>query len=59
MLSDNTLLQLVPGGSDKFVDYEERLQYAKLVQDAQMNDSKQQVKQQHFPFNRVISEKRK
>ena len=37
------MVSLVPGGMDKYVAYEERLKYTKLVQAARMEESKHQV----------------
>ena len=43
VLTDGSLAELVPGGADRMVDYEDRLRYAELVKDARMNDGKLQV----------------
>ena len=43
VLSDNTLVNLVPGGADKFVDYEDRIEYIKLVRNCRMSEGKMQV----------------
>ena len=43
VLSDNTLVNLVPGGADKFVDYEDRIEYIKLVRSCRMSEGKMQV----------------
>lgn len=43
VLSDNTLVNLVPGGADKFVDYEDRAEYIKLVRNCRMSEGKMQV----------------
>lgn len=42
-MSDNTLVNLVPGGADKFVDYEDRTDYIRLVRNCRMAEGKQQV----------------
>ena len=44
VLSDNTLVNLVPGGADKFVDYEDRTEYIKLVRNCRMSEGKGQVR---------------
>lgn len=43
VLSDNTLVNLVPGGADKFVDYEDRIEYIKMVRNCRMAEGKVQV----------------
>lgn len=43
VLSDNTLVNLVPGGADKFVEYEERTEYIQLVRNCRMCEGKTQV----------------
>lgn len=43
VLSDNTLINLVPGGADKFVDYEERTEYIRVVRNCRMAEGKAQV----------------
>ena len=36
-------MNLVPGGADKFVDYEDRIEYIKLVRNCRMSEGKMQV----------------
>ncbi|XP_048588290.1 E3 ubiquitin-protein ligase HECTD3-like isoform X2 [Nematostella vectensis] len=43
VLSDNTLISLAPGGAERYVDFEERKEYCRLVQEARMFESKLQV----------------
>ncbi|KAJ7383020.1 hypothetical protein OS493_031190, partial [Desmophyllum pertusum] len=43
VLSDNTLVNLVPGGADKFVDYEDRTEYIRLVRNCRMCEGKMQI----------------
>lgn len=43
VLSDNTLVNLVPGGADKFVEYEERTEYTSLVRNCRMSEGKVQI----------------
>lgn len=43
VLSDNTLVNLVPGGADRFVEYEERMEYIQLVRNCRMCEGKTQV----------------
>ena len=43
VLSDQSEIELVSGGSEVPVTYEDRLEYCRLVQNARMDESKEQV----------------
>jgi E3 ubiquitin-protein ligase HECTD3 len=43
-LSDKTSVELLPGGKERSVTYEERELYASLVQQARLNESSAQMK---------------
>ena len=43
----------MPGGADKFVDYEERTEYIRLVRNCRMAEGKAQVCK--FPYPTVVS----
>ena len=43
VLSNGTVVPLVPNGEDKVVKYESRLEYTKLLQNARMNESDEQI----------------
>lgn len=44
MLSDGQMVDLVPGGSNVAVRYEDRTEFIRLVQQARLEESKQQVR---------------
>lgn len=44
MLSDGQMVDLVPGGSNVAVRYEDRSEFIRLVQKARLEESKQQVR---------------
>jgi hypothetical protein len=44
LLSDKTVVELVPGGKEKTVSYDERTQYVALVQQCRLNESASQMK---------------
>lgn len=44
MLSDGQMVDLVPGGSNVAVRYEDRSEFIHLVQKARLEESKQQVR---------------
>ncbi|XP_068728218.1 E3 ubiquitin-protein ligase HECTD3-like [Montipora capricornis] len=56
VLSDSTLVNLVPGGVDKFVDYEDRIEYIKLVQSCRMSEGKQQIEAIRRGLLKVLSQ---
>lgn len=56
VLSDNTLINLVPGGADKFVDYEERTEYIQLVRNCRMGEGKQQIEAIRRGLLKVLSQ---
>lgn len=45
MLSDGQMVDLVPGGSNVAVRYEDRSEFIRLVQKARLEEGKQQVRQ--------------
>lgn len=56
VLSDNTLVNLVPGGADKFVDYEDRTDYIRLVRNCRMAEGKQQIEAIKRGLLKVLSQ---
>ena len=54
-MSDNTLVNLVPGGADKFVDYEDRTDYIRLVRNCRMAEGKQQVQLSTRHLSEVVT----
>lgn len=46
MLSDGQMVDLVPGGSNVAVRYEDRSEFIRLVQKARLEESKLQVREQ-------------
>lgn len=56
VLSDNTLVNLVPGGADKFVEYEERTEYIRLVRNCRMGEGKQQIEAIRRGLLKVLSQ---
>lgn len=45
MLSDGQMVELIPGGSNVAVRYEDRSEFVRLVQKVRLEESKQQVGQ--------------
>lgn len=43
LLSDGQMVELIPGGSNVAVRYEDRSEFVRLVQKARLEESKQQV----------------
>lgn len=43
VLSDQCMVELIPGGTRTVVHYEDRLDFIRLVQKARLNESKEQV----------------
>lgn len=43
LLSDGQMVELIPGGSNVAVHYEDRSEFVRLVQKARLEESKQQV----------------
>ena len=43
LLSDGQMVELIPGGSNVAVGYEERSEFVRLVQKARLEESRQQV----------------
>jgi len=39
-LSDSSMVELVPGGEDKSVSFKNRKEYARLVEETRLNESK-------------------
>lgn len=56
VLSDNTLVNLVPGGADKFVDYEDRTEYIRLVRNCRMGEGKLQIEAIRRGLLKVLSQ---
>lgn len=48
LLSDGQMLDLIPGGSNVAVRYEDRSEFIRLVQKARLEESKQQVGLQRY-----------
>lgn len=49
LLSDGQMVELIPGGSNVAVRYEDRSEFSRLVQKARLEESKQQVgHQSHY-----------
>lgn len=44
-LSDGRLVELIPGGSGVVVQYEDRMEFIRLVQKARLEESREQVLQ--------------
>lgn len=56
VLSDNTLVNLVPGGADRYVEYEERTEYIKLVRSCRMCEGKTQIEAIRRGLLKVLSQ---
>lgn len=53
LLSDGQMVELIPGGSNVGVRYEDRKEFIRLVQNARLEEGKQQVEHRFLVLSRV------
>lgn len=53
-LSDSSMVELVPGGEDKSVNFKNRKEYARLVEETRLNESKVQAEALRRGLNMIV-----